>query len=89
MPQRDSFGEPIPKVNRLCIISPIITKEPPQFHWTDAARHSIGAQAVQGPSNSPLWWQRDIGRVPLSPEYRDVYGEVAGHQTLRAMLAKA
>ena len=86
MPQRDPFGEPIANDKRLGILSPIITKEPSTDPVRlEAARLGVGAQAVPRAIQIPALGQRDIGKVPLSPGQRDVFGDVSGHLAYQVM----
>jgi len=86
-PQRDPFGEPIKNAERLGGISPIterqLSDDPVR---TEAARLGIGVakapKAIQLPSGGI---GGKLGKVELTPEQRDVFGDVSGHLAYRVM----
>ena len=84
-PQRDPFGQPVPNDTRLGIVSPVnVTTPSTDLVRTEAARLSsigngLGAPAVPRSVELPNAGQRDVGKVPLSPEQRDLFGDVSGH----------
>jgi len=92
MPQRDPFGQPIPEPDRLGGIGPITTKEQSTDKvLIEAGRLAdipgLAVSAAKAPKEIQIQaaGQRDIGRVQLTPEQRDVYALEAGtlaHQVL-------
>ena len=84
-PQRDPFGQPIANDERVAGISPIVQNaQSTDLVRTEAARLSsigngLGAPAVPRSVELPNAGQRDVGKVPLSPEQRDLFGDVSGH----------
>jgi hypothetical protein len=80
-PSRDPFGEPVPSQERLIGISPIGTKEMSEDPVRlEAARLGVGVAKAPKAIQLPAANQRDIGKVDLTPQQRDVFGDVAGHQ---------
>ena len=80
MPQRDPWGEPIPNDERLGGISPITEKIPSNDPVrTEAERLAVGAQAAPHSLQMPTGHMKDLGKVELTPEQRDVFGDVSGH----------
>ena len=83
--QRDPFGEPIANADRVGGISPITQQaQSADLVRTEAARLSsigngLGAAAVPKALELPSAGQRDLGKVQLSPEQRDQFGNVSGH----------
>ena len=85
MPQRDPFGEPVPGTERLGVISPVAIKDVSQDPVrAEAARLGVGAsrapQSISLPSAGT-----GLGKVDLTPEQRDVFGDVSGHLAYKVM----
>lgn len=78
--QRDVFGEQIQNRERLGVVSPIVTnKVSDDKVRTEAARLGIGASKAPNSIELPAAKDRKLGKVDLTPEQQDVFGDVAGH----------
>jgi len=78
--QRDPWGEAIPNDERAGYVSPILEKtQSTDLVRTEAARLGIGAAKTPQSIQLPAAGQHDLGKVDLSPEQRDVFGDTAGH----------
>ena len=84
--QRDPFGEPIPNDERVGYISPVTMKDQSTDKVrTEAARLGIGASLPPKSIQLPSAGVAKGGKVELTPEQRDVFGDVAGHMAYRIM----
>jgi len=86
-PQRDPFGEPVPSPERMGWISPVLLKDQSTDKVrTEAARLGIGEgkapKTIQMPTGGI---GGKLGQVELTPEQRDVFGDVAGHTAYQVM----
>lgn len=78
--QRDLFGEPVPSTERIGGVLPLATRDASTDKVRlEAARLGIGDNGAPKSIQLPAAGQTDIGRVDLTPEQRDVFGDVAGH----------
>jgi len=79
-PQRDPWGEPVPNDDRVAGVSPIIAKDQSSdLVRTEAARLGVGVQPAPHSIELPAAHQHDLGKVELTPQQRDVFGDVSGH----------
>jgi|GEM_PF-1603874 len=79
-PMRDPFGEPVPSADRIGWVSPITVKEQSVDKVrTEAARLGIGTGKTPKSVNLPAAGIPDLGKVDLTPQQRDIFGDVAGH----------
>ena len=91
MPQRDSFGNPIPEAERGLGMSPIKTTEPSTDKvYTEAARLATIGEGLAGRKEPksiqlPSLGQHELGKVELTPEQRDMFGSVAGQKAYEIM----
>lgn len=86
MPQRDPFGEPVPSADRLGGISPITVKgQSTDKVRTEAARLGIGEGKAPKSIQLPSAGLAKVGKVDLTPEQRDIFGDVAGHMAHQVM----
>ena len=85
-PQRDLFGEPVPSQERVAGIIPVATRaESTDKVRTEAARLGISSPQTPASIQLPSAGQRDIGKVDLTPEQRDVFGDVSGHMAYNVL----
>jgi len=89
MPKRDPFGEKIESPDRVGFVSPVTTKDVSTDKVRlEAARLGVGA--AKAPKDIELGSEGlGVGKVVLTPEQRDIFGEEAGkmaHQQLTRMV---
>ena len=81
MPQRDPFGAPVPSQERIAGIAPIgVKSESEDPVRLEAARLDLRIVKAPKSVNLPSAGQREIGKVELTDEQRDVFGTVAGQK---------
>jgi hypothetical protein len=86
MPKRDLFGQEVANTDRVAGISPIArSTESTDKVRTEAARLKVGAEAAPKSVQVPSAHDRQLGKVELTPEQRDIFGSAAGKATYDAM----
>ncbi len=86
MPQRDPFGDPIANADRLGGISPITERvESSDPVRLEAARLGIGVSAAPKSVQMPAARIHDLGKVELTAEQRDAFGDAAGHMAYKIL----
>jgi hypothetical protein len=79
-PKRDAYGEPIPANDRLGEISPITQMAVSTDKVkTEAARLGVGVSKAPDHIQLPSGHDDKIGKVPLTSDQRDIFGDKAGH----------
>jgi len=85
-PKRDLFGQEIPESQRLLGLSPIKATEPTEDKVrTEAARLGISSPHIPKSIQLPAAHIHDLGKVELTPQQRDVFGDVAGHMAYQVL----
>jgi hypothetical protein len=80
LPKRDPFGEPVANRERTGVISPIRESvESTDKVRTEAARLQIGVAKAPKSIQLPRVRDRELGKIELTPEQRDIFTDVAGH----------
>lgn len=78
-PKRDLFGAPVPEPERMGGISPIKVSEPTDDKVRlEAARLGIASPKTPKTLHLAAAGQKDIGKVELTPEQRDIFGQKSG-----------
>jgi hypothetical protein len=95
LPQRDALGEPVANDDRLAGISPSVASTPStdpvraELGRLESKGFGVGVQAAPHSINLPDAHMKDLGKVEVTPQQRDVFSTVAGqmsHQILSTMV---
>jgi hypothetical protein len=95
LPQRDALGEPVANDDRLAGISPSVASTPStdpvraELGRLESKGFGVGVQAAPHSINLPDAHMKDLGKVEVTPQQRDVFATVAGqmsHQILSTMV---
>lgn len=86
MMRRDTFGEPMLQPDRPGWISPItaipVEKDPVR---TEMSRLQIDIHKAPSSISLPSGPDKKLGQVKLTPEQRDIFGDIAGHQAYQIL----
>lgn len=95
LPQRDALGAPVANDDRLLGISPSVASTPStdpvraELGRLESKGFGVGVQAAPHSINLPDAHMKDLGKVEVTPQQRDVFSTVAGqmsHQILSTMV---
>ena len=85
--QRDAFGELVSNPERVAAVSPLKTRDPSTDPVrTEAARLGVAVQRTPKTVELPTKiGDKKLGKVELTPEQRDIFGDVGGHRAYQIL----